>query len=930
MSGDAPLRSITACSLVVLVALAVVGASGTAAAGSSTPVSVYADSSDTLTVLYANGTTASLGVTAEVAGPLTDLDGDGELEAPYVNSNSDLVVAEISGNTRTLVTAEAKKTNAYVATGDWDEDGTPAVFYENTSNGNLYRVESGESPSPILDPSGKKTATNSPLGIADYDGDGADDLVFLGSSSTIKYYDGKTVASTGFSSFGTNNGLGIGEPADFDGDGTPRVPYVTGSNDLALLAADGSKTTLDGNYQKAVKAPVAGGDWAGGSELEMLHVNKDDNQLYYSFLNGTVNPVNGTTGSTIGTTPSVGVVPSAAPPAPDITDYTVTNLDGREVRVAFNASDQLTAIEINVTGAENVMLTESNTTESGSGPYRYVANYTGSVDGEYTATLERAANTDAIDGAGGETGTVTIETPAPVVENVTLTDVTDGDGLVTGGDTTRINATVANESNLTAITANASAFGAGTVDLSATTGSSYEGTVTVNASNVDDDGDTDVSVLAENEFNHTDSNRSGTLFLDTTPPDADAGPNATIEEDTKVIFDGDGSTDNSRIVGYEWDFGDGASATDETPEHVYNEPGNYTVTLTAEDAVNQTATDTLTLNVTEAANDSSSGGSTDVVYVTESDDDETPTTTETTNETTNETNTTILRASTLERRIVNQAVNDSVALTFNETNETERVVPKRLSFTTLRGGNFSVLVDSFEEPPAEVPAVSANRTVAVPGYFDVNHTIANENLSEVEMSVAVPKSEIPDRAEGDELVVYRYHEGSWDAHETIRMDKTAETVRFHTRLPGLSYFAVGFRQPAITVEQAWIESGSDNDSVGVTALVENRGETSGTTTLALEVDGERVTTKAVTLPAGEKRTVTFYHVLDEPGEHQLSVNETAAGVVTVEPSATPTETSTATPTVQSEQSKLGNIAWLLLFAGGLAAGIGGAEMFRKR
>jgi Zn-dependent metalloprotease len=42
------------------------------------------------------------------------------------------------------------------------------------------------------------------------------------------------------------------------------------------------------------------------------------------------------------------------------------------------------------------------------------------------------------------------------------------------------------------------------------------------------------------------------------------------------------SNESSNAITYEWDFGDGGTSTDENPEHVYTEPGVYTVTLYAD------------------------------------------------------------------------------------------------------------------------------------------------------------------------------------------------------------------------------------------------------------------------------------------------------------------------------------------------------------
>jgi outer membrane protein OmpA-like peptidoglycan-associated protein len=52
----------------------------------------------------------------------------------------------------------------------------------------------------------------------------------------------------------------------------------------------------------------------------------------------------------------------------------------------------------------------------------------------------------------------------------------------------------------------------------------------------------------------------------------------------------------TRPLSYEWDFGEGRTATGLTPSHVYNEPGTYPVTFTARNEAG-TATDSLTVEV---------------------------------------------------------------------------------------------------------------------------------------------------------------------------------------------------------------------------------------------------------------------------------------------------------------------------------------------
>jgi subtilisin family serine protease len=50
------------------------------------------------------------------------------------------------------------------------------------------------------------------------------------------------------------------------------------------------------------------------------------------------------------------------------------------------------------------------------------------------------------------------------------------------------------------------------------------------------------------------------------------------------VFDGTGSTDDTGIVSYAWDFGDGGNSILASPSHTYSANGNYTVSLVVTDA----------------------------------------------------------------------------------------------------------------------------------------------------------------------------------------------------------------------------------------------------------------------------------------------------------------------------------------------------------
>jgi len=88
-------------------------------------------------------------------------------------------------------------------------------------------------------------------------------------------------------------------------------------------------------------------------------------------------------------------------------------------------------------------------------------------------------------------------------------------------------------------------------------------------------------------------------FLDLIPPVADAGPDQIVHEDTPVIFHGEASSDNVRIVSYVWTFTDVTpqTLTGVTPIYTFQTPGIYTVTLNVTDAAGNWAADTVIIAV---------------------------------------------------------------------------------------------------------------------------------------------------------------------------------------------------------------------------------------------------------------------------------------------------------------------------------------------
>lgn len=100
------------------------------------------------------------------------------------------------------------------------------------------------------------------------------------------------------------------------------------------------------------------------------------------------------------------------------------------------------------------------------------------------------------------------------------------------------------------------------------------------------------TVTVVDELNQTDTANTSVTVSDTTPPSVTIdGPTSAMKDET-ITLSGANSTDNGNISSYEWEFGDGSTATGVTVDHAYSENGTYTVTLTVTDEAGNNATET--------------------------------------------------------------------------------------------------------------------------------------------------------------------------------------------------------------------------------------------------------------------------------------------------------------------------------------------------
>lgn len=245
---------------------------------------VFATRSGELRSVTATGGVTRYDATAAAVGPKeVDFDGDAREEIPYVDANGALKLVDDAGEATTLVDDGVETNGTLLGVGEWR--GATSVYYVNASdNSAIYRVRPGSSPSRVT-VGGSAQSADAAAGVGDVNGDGDTDLVFVGTSQGLYYVDGDSATSMG--GVGKSTGVGVGAPRAFDG--TPlRVPGVDGSGNLALWAADSTKTTWtsSGGYPKG---PAAGFDADDDHAYEIAFVENGD--IHYVEPDGTVRTV---------------------------------------------------------------------------------------------------------------------------------------------------------------------------------------------------------------------------------------------------------------------------------------------------------------------------------------------------------------------------------------------------------------------------------------------------------------------------------------------------------------------------------------------------------------------------------------------------------------------------------------------------------------
>jgi hypothetical protein len=197
-----------------------------------------------------------------------DIDADGREEVPFTDGDVVSVTDdnnETEGFSNTSAATGAGTGNLWAGSFDGDPN---SVYFSGSNNNNLKRVDADGNVFSVVT-SEQQLAVG---GVGDVDPAATgEELVYTdGGQFAYKRESGTTEK---FGDLSPGNGVAIGQPADFDGDGTARVPFVDGSGNLKLLNLSSKKATELSTGEAVDKTPLATLDYDGDTNLEVMYLN---------------------------------------------------------------------------------------------------------------------------------------------------------------------------------------------------------------------------------------------------------------------------------------------------------------------------------------------------------------------------------------------------------------------------------------------------------------------------------------------------------------------------------------------------------------------------------------------------------------------------------------------------------------------------------
>ncbi len=578
---------------------------------------------------------------------------------------------------------------------------------------------------------------------------------------------------------------------------------------------------------------------------------------------------------------------------PTISNVTVSNPTQQEVQLRFDSSEPLATVSIAISGAETATVSRTNPTKVGGS---YVVTYTGHVDGTYTATLTQALDDAGNDGAHAQSGSVTVDAQSPTISNVTASNPSGKEiriRVVSSERLSAIETDISGPENVTLtlddFTRNGTTYTANYTDASNGT---YDVTVVTfadTADNAGSAGQTDnVTILASaptaSHFVATNpTGRQVNISFDSSEPLSDINVSLFGAETTRLRranFTENGTTYTATYNG--------------------SVDGTYTATLDRiTDGMGTNSLPGMTASVT--INTSQSGGGTgggNTGSGTGGGNTGSGTgggntgsaghgTGNGSNDGTTHSGThdplsvtvTPTESGSVNVSVKNADAHQQVGMAFGNTIGTSGLNVSQLNLTAERRADYKLRVNSSANLSTKSPDFDGHTV----GFAEIDHSIPDSDIEGVEFTFRVDakRFETAGLDPGDAMV-YRYHDGRWNALETSVVGRDGNSYILQADSPGLSMYTVGLRNTdLLSVSGASLSGPSETvgHPITVSATVTNRGNWTADEKVAVTANGSTVATRFVTVPAGKTKTVSFDITLNRVGTYNLAVDGTSAGTL---------------------------------------------------
>lgn len=157
---------------------------------------------------------------------------------------------------------------------------------------------------------------------------------------------------------------------------------------------------------------------------------------------------------------------------------------------------------------------------------------------------------------------------------------------------------------------------------------------------------------------------------------------------------------------------------------------------------------------------------------------------------------------TVRKKLKNIEPGKPAVVTFTSTERTGGVNRIRL-IASASLQNIQVSVTPVNSLPSSVkqPPGTSLRTL------NISTSASDDNIKSATFEITLNKSEVPQEAT---LVVYRYHDGAWNAMNTSVVAESQTTITLKVTTPGFSYFAVGTQSTENETQEPTAQNGGDS------------------------------------------------------------------------------------------------------------------------